>query len=227
MLIRRLDLMILQGFSNAIYGLGLMHVTWSNMEPDLCAAIEGACLRAFNKDVPKDNQQASQSIANIIYSFGNMGAVWSDLSLPIRTALCTGIDIWNKDLKSQELSNIVYGLGIMRASYQQLPPETQLSLFSAIQRVKGILNQQEVCSTLHGYAKMGAVWSQLPDKLKSYFLDSIRVQTNIGVLCLACTIYALGNASYPVVLDSSHTNGVSNRICLCRYDGCSMVRVTR
>lgn len=63
---------------------------------------------------------------------------------------------------------------------------------SAYLRVKPNLNEQEVCSCLHGLAKMNASWEHLPENLRTALLDSAVALSELGSLCLACTIYSLG-----------------------------------
>jgi hypothetical protein len=80
----------------------------------------------------------------------------------------------------------------LRANYSQLSVEAVQTLEANFDRVKMNMNEQEVCSTLHGYAKMGAQWDQLPEYMKRIMLVSIAALSNIGSLCLACTVYSLG-----------------------------------
>lgn len=83
-------------------------------------------------------------------------------------------------------------LGSVRAEFDHLPPSLGAALTSAYVRVLPLINEQEVCSCLHGLAKMNASWDHLPENLRTALLDSTTALSNLGSLCLACTIYSLG-----------------------------------
>lgn len=86
-------------------------------------------------------------------------------------------------------------LGSMRAIYTSLPSSTQSALITTFSRVHLKMGQQELCSLMHGYAKMDAQWNvDLPPSLRQQILACIRSQGELGHICVACTIYALGTA---------------------------------
>lgn len=83
-------------------------------------------------------------------------------------------------------------LGSLRAEFDHLPPTAVTALTSSYLRVSPWINEQEVCSCLHGLAKMNAQWSHLPEGLRTVLLSSAVALSELGSLCLACTIYSLG-----------------------------------
>ena len=137
-----------------------------------------------------------QAVANVIYSLGVSGAVWDEFPLQMQHTLQQGLQAIGTELNSQEISNIVYGLGLLRAEYHDLPTELTNELTYNLERVatqnRDMLNEQEVCATLHGFAKMNARWPDLSEELRQVILGCVDNLAEMGVLCLACSMYSLG-----------------------------------
>ena len=78
--------------------------------------------------------------------------------------------------------------------YETLPIEVEESIEGNFGRVSARMNPQELCSSLHGFVKMQANWElNVSTKLKGHILRSILYLQRTENLCLACTIYSLGN----------------------------------
>ena len=86
----------------------------------------------------------------------------------------------------------MYGLGLMRAEYKCLRSSVIEGVTLHFKRLCVVMSQQELCSFLHGLGKMTAEWPMLSSELRDTILESILVKQRLGRLCLACTVYSLG-----------------------------------
>ena len=79
---------------------------------DKSRKITDMVFRGINKDLGDRNrikESQSQSIANIIYSLGEMEWKWEELPSDVRRSLCCGIEYLSGRLNPQEASNIIVG----------------------------------------------------------------------------------------------------------------------
>ncbi len=202
-LITKIPRMIMQGVSNAVYGLCLMKLDYTNSNPKLIDAIYNAVVRIYAEPGSRNSADGSsasfpardgngQSIANIVYSFGLCNADYSKFPEMVKEAIYNGIILYGGELSSQEISNLIYGLGCLRANFTDLPPNVRNCLVLNYERVCADVNEQELCSTMNGFARINAEWDIIPSSLQRAFIVSIAALDKINNLCLACTVYSLG-----------------------------------
>lgn len=205
-LIIKIPRMIMQGVSNAVYGLCLMKLDYTKSNSKLIDAIYNAVVRIYAEPGSKNSLHSTtgssssfpvrdgngQSIANIIYSFGLCNADYSQFPEQVKEAIYNGIILYGGELSSQEISNLIYGLGCLRANFIELPVDVRNCLVLNYERVCADVNEQELCSTMNGFARINAEWDIIPSTLQRAFIVSISALDKINNLCLACTVYSLG-----------------------------------
>ena len=205
-LITKIPRMIMQGVSNAVYGLCLMKLDYANSNPKLIDAIYNAVVRIYAEPGSRNSAHSAdgsstsfpardgngQSVANIVYSFGLCNADYSNFPEIVKEAIYNGIILYGGELSSQEISNLIYGLGCLRANFIDLPTNVRNCLVLNYERVCSDVNEQELCSTMNGFARMNAEWDIIPLSLQRAFIVSISALDKINNLCLACTVYSLG-----------------------------------
>jgi hypothetical protein len=170
--------------------MGLMNAPWDDMVPAYTEAASKAVIRCFSGiDASK---AAAQAIANIIYSCGVSGVVWSQCDRNFKQALIDGIQRWGAELKGQEVSILIYGLGSMKTAFSDLPAGVVDALSGNIGGLSDVMIDAELCELLHGLAKMNAKWSEIDNRIVYSIYKTLIRLGKIDAICLTCTVYSLG-----------------------------------
>lgn len=85
----------------------------------------------------------------------------------------------------------------MKADFNKLSPATQKLLVNSFQKMSLKMNEQEVCSTLNGLAKMDCKWENMDVTLQNSVIACLTNLNEVGTLCLACSVFALGQFAAP------------------------------
>jgi hypothetical protein len=172
--------------------MNLMDVRWEYWPQAARKSIENSLSKHFSGSCPPGN---SQAIGNILYSFENVGAKWTDFSESARRALINGFMEYLDEMSSQEFANSLYGFGGMLMSYEEFTEDNIKRIDTKLAQLQTVLGEKELTSLCYGFAKMGTTWQKLPKNFQK-LLFTLPSNTanfeNISALGLTNAIYTLG-----------------------------------
>jgi hypothetical protein len=149
-----------QEVCSTVYGFAKMkNARWSELSPELRHAL-----------IELTGQLAAMGslcLACTAYSFGVLGAQWSDLPERIQELLISSAA--EVSLQDQTISNVVYGMSLLGVQWSEMDPRLRSTLMTSL-RDPNVFSStlpacgQHVCNTLWGLAKMGVAWHTLPQE---------------------------------------------------------------
>ncbi len=187
-----------QGISNTLYGLAKMNWRWTDLPSKVTDAIENHLRSKYGLQNMPD-----YSIANIVWSFGQLNALWSVnhkpringyLSTDICIKLANAVQFKCSYMNEQGLSNTLLGLAKMEAKWSYFTLPLKKNIFSSIVALAETMKAQGISNTLWALSSLGVSWNdinQFSNISKEFAKTIIKLKNDFNEQSIATCLHAL------------------------------------